>query len=198
MNTWDNGYGKDWKKILKSIHGFPPCWKMNKASHVKMSSRKRPILNMSTITNLKQLLARVIEHSKALTLAAKIDSNSSWFPANELILALCSIGIEPPCKPQFSLPRTTNLISGEGDDEPLNDDTRQDNSDQESMDLDDMWGQSEETLKSAFQILKKWQRPAPKQYFFSISNKETKLGTLLPLPCKVCSSSWHWDKKCLY
>ncbi len=59
----------------------------------------RPILNMSTITNSKQLLARVIEHSKALTLAVKTDSSSSQFPANELILALHSIGIEPPHKP---------------------------------------------------------------------------------------------------
>ncbi len=66
------------------------------------------------------------------------------------------------------------------------------------MNLDVMREQLEETLKSAFQVLKKQQKPAPKQYFFPISNKETKLDTLLPLSCKVCSSPQHWDKECPY
>ncbi len=54
-----------------------------------------PILNMSTITTTKQLLARVIEHNKALVHTAKSDS-SSRFNTGELVLALHSISIEPP------------------------------------------------------------------------------------------------------
>lgn len=56
---------------------------------------------------------------------------------------------------------------------------------------------SDSLLKSAYQVLKKRQRPLPKQYFFPISNKETKLSRP-PLPCKVCSSPKHWDKECPY
>ncbi len=51
---------------------------------------------MSTIENSKQLLARVIEHSKALIVATKTDHGSTWILTLDLITVLRSIGIEPP------------------------------------------------------------------------------------------------------
>ncbi len=55
---------------------------------------------------------------------------------------------------------------------------------------------TESLVQSAYQVLKKQQRPAPKQYYFLISNKETTLRKAPPSPCKVCSSPHHWDKEC--
>lgn len=63
----------------------------------------RPILNMSTISTSKQLLARVIEHSTALVVASRSD-HSSKISTPELVTALKSIGIEPPQRPRFNTP----------------------------------------------------------------------------------------------
>ncbi len=57
------------------------------------------------------------------------------------------------------------------------------------------------TLKTAFsasQVLKKRQHPPLKQYYFLISQKETKLGKFPPSPYKVYSSLKHWHKECPY
>ncbi len=64
-----------------------------------------------------------------------------------------------------------------------------------SKSLDDS-NPSESLLRSAYQVLKKRQRPLPKQYFFAMSNKETKLGKPPPSPCKVWGSPKHWDREC--
>lgn len=58
--------------------------------------------------------------------------------------------------------------------------------------------ETDSLVKSAFQVLKKRQCPPPKQYFFPISNKQTKLSKTPPSPCKVCSSLKHWDRECPY
>ncbi len=71
---------------------------------------------------------------------------------------------------------------------------------EELIGINDLLGEDpgEGISRSANQVLKKRQRPAPTQYYFPVSHKETKLGNLPPLPCKVCSSPKHWDKECLY
>ncbi|SJL03600.1 uncharacterized protein ARMOST_06957 [Armillaria ostoyae] len=155
----------------------------------------RPILNMATINSTKQLLAQVIEHNKALVLATRSDSTSQQVNTNDLISALCSIGIEPPRRSRFATPHTVNLATdvseGNGDeglelagvDELL-----------ETVDSDEELEGS--LLRSVYQVLKKRQRPPPKKYFFPVSHQETKLGKPPPSPCKVCSSPKHWDREC--
>ncbi len=54
-----------------------------------------PMLNMLTINNSKQLLAQVIEHSKALILATKSEHGPSRIPTSDLVSALRSISIKP-------------------------------------------------------------------------------------------------------
>ncbi|SJL08056.1 uncharacterized protein ARMOST_11415 [Armillaria ostoyae] len=153
------------------------------------------ILNMFTIFDSQQLLARTIEHSKALVAASRTDS-TSHISASDLLPVLRSMGIEPPHKPRFSTPEcTVHLASGMEDqiDPP---DIGETSSVNDDADYDDL--QKEELIKSAFQVLKTRQRPPPKKYFFPISNKETNLEKLPPSPCKVCSSPKHWDKECPY
>ncbi len=62
-----------------------------------------PILNMSIIFDSRQLLARTIEHSKALIAASRTESTSR-ISASELLPVLRLMGIEPPHKPRFSTP----------------------------------------------------------------------------------------------
>ncbi len=156
----------------------------------------RPILNMSTISSTKQLLAHVIEHSKALVHAATRSDTNSRINTGDLISALRNIGIEPPKRSQFSTPKMANIASNARD---------EDLAEGEGIDLYKILGESVEDsdlsgslLKSAYQVLKRRQRPLPKQYYFPMSNKETKLGKPPPSPCKVCSSAKHWDKECPY
>ncbi len=154
----------------------------------------RPILNMSTISNSKQLLACVIEHSKAVISATKTDQGSMRIPTSDLITVLRSIGIEPPQWPCFQTPRSVNLASGTG---LKRNDLETDLSSGESYtELEEAQEYSKDWLKSAFQVLKTRQCPPPKQYYFPVSHKETKLGKLPPSPCKVCSSPKHCDKEC--
>lgn len=156
----------------------------------------RPILNMSTIANSKQLLAHVIEHSKALIAASQSDHNSSKISTPELITALKSLGIDPPHRPRFNMPRSVNLVSNEEETEFTSYESQ--NLDDYLMNEDVADDPAESLVRSAFQVLKKRQRPAPQQYYFPISDKEMKLGKLPPSPCKVCSSPRHWDKECPY
>ncbi len=155
----------------------------------------RPILNMSTISTSKQLLAHVIEHSKALIAAAKSDHNSK-ISTPELITALKAIGIEPLHRPRFGTPRSVNLVSGnDGPTEELGEDCHWEDPLFEHNEEGDP---SDSPVQSAYQVLQKRQRLAPKHYYFPISDKETKLGKAPPSPCKVCSSPRHWDKECPY
>ncbi|PBK63534.1 hypothetical protein ARMSODRAFT_894322, partial [Armillaria solidipes] len=157
----------------------------------------RPILNMSTISTTKQLLARMIEHSKALTHAATRGDVNSRVNANDLVSALRSLGIEPPRRPRFQAPKTANVASNASDKSPLDGEEGVDLYEilEETVDDTDPSGS---LLRSAYQVLKKKQRPLPKQYFFPMSNKDTKLGKAPPSPCKVCSSPKHWDRECPY
>jgi len=53
-------------------------------------------------------------------------------------------------------------------------------------------------LYKAYQVLQQCQRPPPKgRYPFPRNDHvTTKMGKLLPLPCKACGSPNHWDKEC--
>ncbi|KAK0435501.1 hypothetical protein EV421DRAFT_1740160 [Armillaria borealis] len=139
----------------------------------------RPILNMSTIENSKQLLAQVIEHCKALIAAAKTNHGTTRIPTSDLITVLRSIGIEPPQRPRFMTPCTANLASGTGTEgsELENDPTFGES----YTELGEAQEYLEDLLKSAYQVLKTRQRPPPKQYYFPISHKEMKLVKLPPL-----------------
>jgi hypothetical protein len=54
------------------------------------------------------------------------------------------------------------------------------------------------TMKSVYQTLARRQRPPPKGGYPFKKNDHvaTKMGRDPPSPCKVCSSSKHWDKEC--
>ncbi len=91
-------------------------------------------------------------------------------------------------------PRSVNLASGTGTE---GSDLENDPTLRESYtELGEVQEYSGDLLKSAYQVLKTRQRPPPKQYYFPISHKETKLVKLPPSLCKVCSSPKHWDKEC--
>lgn len=92
------------------------------------------------------------------------------------------------------MPHSVNLVSGNNKQSDEQEGYKYlDNSFSESV---EEWDHSDSLVRSAFQVLKKRQRPPPKQYYFPISDKETKLGKAPPLPCKVCSSPRHCDKEC--
>ncbi|KAK0429928.1 hypothetical protein EV421DRAFT_1913707 [Armillaria borealis] len=157
----------------------------------------RPILNMLMIQISKQLLAQVIEHSKALILTARTDAGTSRIQTDDLIIALKSLEIETPRHSRFLSPRSANIVEklvDNEDAEPLSEVDL--NYTSERVENND--DQSKLLLKSAFQNLKKKQCPLPKQYYFLMSDKETQLGQPPPSPCKVCRSPKHWDKKCPY
>lgn len=148
------------------------------------------------IASTKQLLACVIKHHKALIHAIRSDLTSSCINTGELVSVLCSIGIEPPRHSHFGNPRTANLVTNEKEIIPT---------EQEDTDLYDLLGNDldnsnslDSLLHLAYQILKKRQRPLPKQYFFPMSSKDTKLGKPPPSPCKVCGGPKHWDRECPY
>ncbi|PBK58678.1 hypothetical protein ARMSODRAFT_983633 [Armillaria solidipes] len=155
----------------------------------------RPILNMSTIASTKQLLARVIEHSKSLVHAATRNDANSRINTGELINALHSIGIDPPRRSRFATPKSANIVSNASEEGPSDEAEGVDLYEILSDSVDES-NPSDSLLRSAYQVLKKRQRPLPKQYYFPISNKETKLGKPPPSPCKVCSSPKHWDREC--
>ncbi|KAK0445267.1 uncharacterized protein EV420DRAFT_1648405 [Desarmillaria tabescens] len=144
-------------------------------------------------TNMWQLLARVIEHSKALIIASKNKAGSNWINTNDLLSALCSLGIEPQHHNQFIGRRTANLASQ--DLTASGDQIENDEAFEEELEFADPL---DSLLRSAFQVIKKHQRPPPKLFFFPVSQKETKLGKPPLSPCKVCSSPKHWDRECLY
>ncbi|KAJ6465892.1 hypothetical protein C8R47DRAFT_1224212 [Mycena vitilis] len=54
------------------------------------------------------------------------------------------------------------------------------------------------TVRQAFQILKRKQRPPPKGGYKFAKNDHvtTKMGKAPPSPCKVCGSANHWDREC--
>ncbi|KAK0224858.1 hypothetical protein EDD85DRAFT_959115 [Armillaria nabsnona] len=110
----------------------------------------RPILNMSTIFNSKQLLAHVIEHSKALVVAAKGDHHNK-ISTFELITALKSLGIEPPHHSRFALPHSMNITSGT---KVSTYDQPEDTILEDSV-LEDEDDPVDSLVKSAFQVLKK-------------------------------------------
>ncbi|PBK79372.1 hypothetical protein ARMGADRAFT_1093210 [Armillaria gallica] len=114
----------------------------------------------------------------------------------ELITALKSIGIELPHRPRFNTPRLVHLVNG--NDESINGSESSNYLEDFLIDGDEESDPLESLVRSAYQVLKKRQRPAPKQYFFPVSDKETKLGKAPPSLCKVCSSPRHWDKECPY
>ncbi|SJL06612.1 uncharacterized protein ARMOST_09954 [Armillaria ostoyae] len=202
----DDFRGDQWQVLMNDVfeaqrfrqRGHDNESPQGEAMEVNIIMRKAPIawcpiLNMSTITSTKQLLARIIEHNKALVHAVWNDS-SSRINTGELVSALHSIGIEPPKRPQFGAPKTANLASNDGEEGTQEEGT---------ADLYDLLGEtlddsdpSESLLRSAYQVLKKRQRPLPKQYFFLMSSKDTKLGKAPPSPCKVCGSPKHWDREC--
>ncbi|KAK0435942.1 uncharacterized protein EV420DRAFT_1487736 [Desarmillaria tabescens] len=158
----------------------------------------QPILNMSTIQTSKQLLARVIEHSKALVLAARSDGGTSRIQTGELITALKSLGIDAPKRPRFLPSWSVNLVEEEED---LRTDLLGEMESSKVTAYEEDFHEnnlSELLLKSALQILKKRQCPPPKQYYFPMSDKETNLDCPPPSPCKVCRSPKHWDKECPY
>ncbi len=123
---------------------------------------------MSTIVSTKQLLARVIEHSKLLIHTDRTDQSGGRLSTGELINVLCFIGIQPPNRPRFS-PRNVNLteiIAGAAEEEEIVIDIDLHNvAEQGSPDKDPI----DSLLKSAYQVLNKWQWSPLKQYFFPIS-----------------------------
>lgn len=110
----------------------------------------RPILNMSTINNSKQLLAQVIKHSKALIVATKSKHSLSRIPTSDLVSALRSIGIEPLLQPHFATSHTANLASGsKGFEYNLEIETEKMSID-DLLELESVQEQAEELLKSAY------------------------------------------------
>ncbi|KAK0429926.1 hypothetical protein EV421DRAFT_1913704 [Armillaria borealis] len=130
----------------------------------------RPILNLSMVTSMKDLLACSIEHGKALIQAHKMDrANLSTINTGDLVTALRNLGISVG-KPKF-VPRTARLAAA---DKSL-EETEEPEIEIEMLLPEGEAKGEEEVFTSIYQEAKKKQRSLPKE---------------------VCGSPKHWDREC--
>lgn len=154
-----------------------------------------PILNIETVRSTSLLYSRATDHEYALIHAAKYEA-SNILTSENLLSTLKRLGINMDRNRPYD--RSAKLVSSneskeEGDiiHEAFLGQLSRDECEQEIS-------SNPEVIREAYQVLKKRQRPPPKGGYPYNKNDHvtTKLGRLLPSPCKVCGSDNHWDKEC--
>ncbi|KAF8193988.1 hypothetical protein K438DRAFT_2130608, partial [Mycena galopus ATCC 62051] len=157
------------------------------------------ILVLQDIQSLEELYERVNEHYEALIEAVQRDS-SKVVSLGNLANNLRKLGFNPPpsngSRPPY---RRANLTSAEEGVENLQGEVDETSGRDEKPAVEDTgFPNSDDTLKSVFQMLKKRQRPPPKggYPFPKHDDVMTCMGRVPPSPCKVRSSAHHWDREC--
>jgi hypothetical protein len=171
----------------------------------------RTILVVESIPNTTTLICRVMDHQDAL-LHAATSSSDHFVTKDDLVSFLKRLN---PASNSASFPRsrpdkrfihhTAANVATQDDDESSEPGDELPSS-SNPVETDEVSNESsvpapldESTLVSqAFAVIKKRQRPPPKDGYRFQKNDHvaTKMGRLIPSPCKVCSSSNHWDKEC--
>jgi hypothetical protein len=166
-----------------------------------------PIVVQDSIRDTAALYAKVTEHKKALVLSARLQ-NTNVITSENLEASLRRLGYNQAAGPwNTSFQRHANtmeaILSGEHEVPQVsnagNEDANHQSSNQyaysneiapQSVDKGVLW--------EAYQVLQRRQRPLPEGGYPFAKNDHvtTKMGRLLPSPCKVCGSKNHWDKEC--
>jgi len=153
-----------------------------------------PIIVLETIQNTSMLCSRVTEHEAALIQASRQES-SSVLTAENVVPDLRRMGYYLDRQKGMIDRRAHIAVTPQGN--LLVTSERQayisqlDNSNPDST-------SPPENLKEVYQTLGVRQRPPPKGGYPYPKNNHvvTKMGRMLPSPCKTCGSKNHWDKEC--
>jgi hypothetical protein len=156
--------------------------------------RKAPIkwsmiLVLENIQTSEELFDKINEHDEELVEAVRGRSPEAITVGN-LVSTLCRLGYQQnPTSQRANRAEAEVGIEDAGADAELMEATFLVESSAED---------GANSVKQAYQALKKRQRPLPKGgYPFSRNDHvTTKMGKAPPSPCKVCGSPNHWDREC--
>lgn len=141
-----------------------------------------PILLLSSIKDSSELYSWVTEHEEALLEAYRVSKGGQALSLDSIVAHLKQIGV---VNDRLPIQQRVHLTENDQPTDHLAEQTISNPSDQH-------------ILCKAYQVLQQRQRPPPKGGYPFLKNDHvmTKMGRLLPSPCRSCGSDNYWDKEC--